>query len=114
MKTKYYFVILLIVHIAYNVHGECCHRKYIKFVNNDPAKSCSDYGGDEVYPKPRCGADICGNGEPPREGFYCGVGPCNMFGCNCDGGCIEGDARKSFEQIHGNSVSDVHIVWNRI
>lgn len=22
-------------------------------------------------------------------GTYCGKGICNMFGCNCDGGCIE-------------------------
>jgi hypothetical protein len=24
--------------------------------------------------------------------YYCGVGECNIFGCNCDGGCRQGDS----------------------
>lgn len=27
-----------------------------------------------------------------RASYYCGVGSCNIFGCNCDGGCRNGDA----------------------
>ena len=30
----------------------------------------------------------------PRVGRYCGRGECNMFGCNCDGGCIERPAKR--------------------
>lgn len=29
----------------------------------------------------------CADHKPP-VGSYCGRGPCNIFGCNCDGGCI--------------------------
>lgn len=36
---------------------------------------------------------FCNNGQA-RVGSYCGVGSCNAFGCNCDGGCIEGSRRK--------------------
>lgn len=28
---------------------------------------------------------VCLDYTPPRP--YCGYGPCNLFGCNCDGGC---------------------------
>jgi hypothetical protein len=24
--------------------------------------------------------------------YYCGVGKCNIFGCNCDGGCRQGNS----------------------
>lgn len=27
-----------------------------------------------------------------RVGAYCSKGSCNIFGCNCDGGCIEGQS----------------------
>ena len=33
-------------------------------------------------------AYFCKDGNP-RVGSYCSRGTCNMFGCNCDGGCIE-------------------------
>ncbi len=51
------------------------------------AKSaCCDDEGDKDCPNggsPCCGD--CTFGTP-----YCGRGPCNMFGCNCDGGCRSG------------------------
>ncbi|RWS09830.1 uncharacterized protein B4U79_11454, partial [Dinothrombium tinctorium] len=31
---------------------------------------------------------ICADGKKGTP--YCGYGSCNMFGCNCDGGCREG------------------------
>ncbi|CAG2174247.1 unnamed protein product, partial [Oppiella nova] len=24
--------------------------------------------------------------------YYCGIGKCNVFGCDCDGGCRKGDS----------------------
>ncbi|KAH9388474.1 hypothetical protein TYRP_023443 [Tyrophagus putrescentiae] len=29
--------------------------------------------------------EYCGDCTLPTP--YCGYGPCNIFGCNCDGGC---------------------------
>ncbi|KAF8884353.1 hypothetical protein BD779DRAFT_1674168 [Infundibulicybe gibba] len=36
---------------------------------------------------------------------YCGYGPCNVFGCNCDGGCRGGNARRSRSIAHAGLVS---------
>jgi len=35
-------------------------------------------------------ATICLDGRELTTS-YCGVGPCNIFGCNCDGGCRQAD-----------------------
>lgn len=46
------------------------------------------------------GEDICYDGTIATP--YCGHGPCNIFGCNCDGGCrknglnSEEEARRLF------------------
>lgn len=35
-----------------------------------------------------CSAKICYDGSAlDEDSYYCGQGPCNIFGCNCDGGC---------------------------
>ena len=30
---------------------------------------------------------VCADGKRVGHGIYCGNGACNMFGCNCEGGC---------------------------
>lgn len=41
----------------------------------------------DIY-KPKCESLFCGDGyKMESSDFYCGVGDCNVFGCNCDGGC---------------------------
>lgn len=56
-----------------------------------------------------CGGWIAQNSESPylkvnvcldgnqRNTEYCGIGPCNMFGCNCDGGCRVADELTCFQ-----------------
>lgn len=44
----------------------------------------------------------CNNLEG-RVGSYCSRGECNMFGCNCDGGCIERSRRK-LSEVTGNTT----------
>lgn len=53
-----------------------------------------------------CLITVCKNGKKPY-GTYCGVGGCNVFGCNCDGGCIQGDAVVEFKSRHPD------IIWAR-
>lgn len=56
-----------------------------------------------------CWMKACGDGFNPEKDFperlYCGVGLCNPFGCDCDGGCIPGEAwagyAKRFERSKG-------------
>lgn len=47
---------------------------------------------------------LCGDGRPPGEGTYCGKGPCNIFGYNCDGGCIEGNPIESFKKTYEHNT----------
>ncbi|KAH8232605.1 hypothetical protein KR032_010483 [Drosophila birchii] len=44
-----------------------------------------------------CRVNICADGVA-IEGTFCGRGPCNIFGCNCDGGCLTGEWSKSFQE----------------
>ncbi|OJJ07204.1 hypothetical protein ASPVEDRAFT_88458 [Aspergillus versicolor CBS 583.65] len=44
-----------------------------------PTKGCT-YAGLGGYI-----CDTCNDGTPATP--YCGYGQCNVFGCNCDGGC---------------------------
>ncbi|TGZ79455.1 hypothetical protein EX30DRAFT_397042 [Ascodesmis nigricans] len=64
---------------AYTVHQ-------VKALTGDhriDAKDCCHpfLGGCPNIPIIPC----CGDGTPPTP--YCGYGQCNIFGCNCDGGC---------------------------
>ncbi|KAH8275790.1 hypothetical protein KR026_011780, partial [Drosophila bipectinata] len=55
-----------------------------------------------------CQMTICGDGER-LVGYYCGKGPCNIFGCACEGGCRHGNWVESFlarNRRHEVSVMD--------
>lgn len=55
-----------------------------------------------------CEISVCDNGEKPKNGgTYCGQGGCNLFGCNCDGGCIKGNALENFFAKHKNQVRSI-------
>lgn len=54
-----------------------------------------------------CFSYICPDGSVLYGKRYCGVGACNIFGCNCDGGCRRNskkfnkeEAQKLFLQKH--------------
>lgn len=54
--------------------AECCNTKISLYPN------CKTIHG--------CFAYICPDGTPLSSlDNFCGIGPCNIFGCNCDGGC---------------------------
>nr|XP_017037236.1 protein Diedel-like [Drosophila kikkawai] len=42
-----------------------------------------------------CSITVCGDGRA-LVGTFCGRGPCNIFGCDCQGGCLHGDYGQSF------------------
>ncbi|XP_043476358.1 protein Diedel-like isoform X3 [Leptopilina heterotoma] len=57
-----------------------------------------------------CLTFACGDGKSLKgKDSYCGIGSCNIFGCNCDGGCIPGNATESFKALHGNKVRNVRL-----
>lgn len=66
-----------------------------------------------------CQIPVCGDGLKHDDRYYCGKGACNVFGCNCDGGCIEGNAEKNFYRKlmvegYGFHDSEKHFGWHII
>ena len=61
---------------------------------------------------PRCLAELCLDGIH-HDGSNCGIGLCNMNGCGCIDGCIQGDsevALKSFKEKHGDKIVNTRLM----
>ena len=71
---KILFIVLLAGFFIDHASSECCYQDY--------------YGR-------------CADGGPRRGGHWCGLGPCNIIGCNCDGGCIKPTTTKFEHTING-------------
>ncbi|XP_017038938.1 protein Diedel-like [Drosophila ficusphila] len=76
-------------------NAECCTSKE-EVIYRTSNGNCEDVGGIDVGSN-ICQVYICPDGFP-LVGTYCGKGSCNIFGCNCDGGCLIGDWSRSFVQ----------------
>lgn len=87
--------------LLHQTDADCCGSTIVQFGTRD--LNCSDFGARKIRRGRRCSIYLCGDGKPITDGTYCGKGPCNLFGCNCDGGCIEGDASENFKAIHGHN-----------
>lgn len=111
MKSLFgYLVLFVIMHFAYYVRGECCRSTEIVFERNNTEKRCEDFNGKPLSRTNACVVKkACGNGKPLAKGrHYCGKGDCNIFGCECNHGCIPGDARDNFKKIHSDSVTIIY------
>lgn len=118
--AKFLLATLLLSSVFVAIHCECCGRTNFKYQSK--YNDCFDIPGGNVkytsyYRDPLaaqlkailsnvCEINICGDGSS-HKGFYCGKGSCNAFGCNCDGGCIPGNAKKEFKARYGDRVIDV-------
>lgn len=69
------------------VSGDCCGATKFKFtIRPESKKQCVELDHAKMtYATNKCMIELCGNQHPPTP--CCGRGPCNMFCCNCDGGC---------------------------
>lgn len=85
--------------------AECCGDTATVFFNARD-KHCQYFGASRTN-SGKCEITLCGDGELLATGRYCGKGPCNIFGCNCDGGCRHGDAVENFKVLHGDAVYNV-------
>lgn len=68
-----------------SVSADCCFSKIIKHDCNDMIEKDKYWIN---FQSGLCQSRICMDGS--RLGladYYCGKGACNIFGCNCDGGC---------------------------
>lgn len=116
------FVLLFLVSLILPsfIQPMCCPKTKLSFVLKDiESTSCQEFGAETPGATPaekqannlvgKCETDVCGNGKVP-EGFYCGRGPCNIIGCNCDDDCIPGNPKTSFKRIHGYGI--INLVEN--
>lgn len=109
MKIEYYFVFVLFVQYMCGVHADCCWKTLIWFhrTPSNETKDCSFYDDAIDFKGGWCMIRICGNGRPPGSGTYCGNGPCNIFGCNCDDGCVPGNPIREFVHRWGGDIDKI-------
>lgn len=113
---------LFILSFASMATSDCCDDTIIWYSVNEGYK-CEDAGGigkstasDKmdvmgIYKKldsrkPACITEVC-NDALEHKGWYCGVGSCNIFSCNCDGGCWggkNGDPLANFMKRYPNVI----------
>ncbi|KAH8342688.1 hypothetical protein KR067_012980 [Drosophila pandora] len=79
--------------LAQDSAAVCCKAQFIRFKTNGFCETV-DAIKHEYYAY--CETTICADGKRIGKGRYCAQGRCNVFGCNCDGGCRQGDWERSF------------------
>lgn len=73
-ETIFMVSLVMIAALINPTNAECCPNAIALIPNCYSAYGCFEY--------------ICADGTPlNRSDNYCGIGACNLFGCNCDGGC---------------------------
>lgn len=100
-------IVLLLLMLVYPtlIVSECCDESYKLYYTvvygSKNEKECLKLARSvRLYPnKNLFRMTVCGDGKP-KNGIYCGVGKCYIWGCDCDGGCIEGDEIENFYKLH--------------
>lgn len=97
-KLSIIFAVFVTATLISSTKSECCQKAIPLIPNCYSAYGCFEY--------------ICADGTPLDKGDnFCGFGACNIFGCDCDGGCRrnskgndEEEARRlyrlRFEKLH--------------
>ena len=83
---KFWLLFFGILSLCTGTRAECC------FIDEE-RKKCWGVDPDHYT----C-VTFCRDGKP-QEGHWCGKGDCNLFSCDCDGGCIKGDAFDDLDVI---------------
>ncbi|KAH8359383.1 hypothetical protein KR093_006377 [Drosophila rubida] len=91
--------LLLLMMLVGKGETVCCPSKTIAFRLLDDSDHCSAYEAD-THDNGVCKVEVCLDGTHVK-GSYCGRGPCNIFGCSCEGGCRAGDTLKKFAEFYG-------------
>lgn len=114
---------LIFVLLPAYIYASCCYQTTVNFrIVGDEKLTCKDFGGETVRAPPRvamhpnyakyfyrsCQKNVCGDGET-HDKFFCGKGSCNLIGCGCEGGCIEGHPAESFLEKHGANVDSIEL-----
>lgn len=108
------------------INAKCCFKTSVNYVAKKGG--CEEYENGNIVPsqwrardpysiglmvdtlRNYCVTRVCGDG---KDDSYCTTkGTCNVFGCSCDGDCIQGDAVKNFEKNYHNDVENVAKSYN--
>lgn len=103
-------IILFPIFIVRGVQSVCCPAICIDYQIKDGYQCTDIHGGGGYWV---CSIGVCGDGLSHDGHYYCGQGDCNVFGCNCDNGCIPGnryDAITNFWNINKNKLEDIYAV----
>lgn len=74
-----------------DVVSRCCpHKERVAF-NLKPDVNCNNITGAMENIFGVCVYETCPDLLDHRDKKFCGKGECNVFGCNCDNGCIQLD-----------------------
>lgn len=114
---KFYFFLFITIFSLFFTSSDsiCCQGTQIRFSSR--RKHCHYYGAETDYYNPtndskiiedtrKCHMLMCKDGRPV-EGYFCGNGPCNWFGCQCQDGCRQGSGIVNFKKKYGFAVYDV-------
>nr|WGN96267.1 setae polypeptide [Ochrogaster lunifer] len=126
---KLIFSIFILFASFMYVTSECCGAYTIRYSLKEGYTQCNESipGGEQktavdndgvvndIFSKldrrrPRCWIAVCYDGRN-HPGSYCGHMSCDIFGCSCGGGCINGegehpqDPYQNFMDRYGNYVS---------
>lgn len=117
-KNVELIMFLVIISVIGHTNGDCCINKiktsYLcpRFPHHIEPTIIEK--SDNI-----CYSFICMDGLAlGKDGYYCGQGICNVFGCNCDGGCrgnskgTKVEARRLFGVRYGLKV--IYAFVNRI
>lgn len=119
MKIVTLSIILVVIYIDGGVQSECCMPKKLIQYNPKSGYSCKDSDGRKIptftyLPSSyeyECEIFVCGDGKE-YPGVFCGQGGCNMFGCNCDNGCIPGNDTTYRQNFLNNNFNKIENIEN--
>lgn len=122
MKYSFFIFYVCLLYAMSSASDDCCGAKTLTFKyigrkwrpDGYNQSYCDDFGATLVghrynlYTEVVCEIRVCGDGYP-FTGAHCSIGYCNVFGCNCEAGCIPGDAVESFRKRFSGKVYDVKL-----
>lgn len=85
-------LVCVLAHVG-STRAQCC-RPTMTVSYTVLSGRCREAGGTNSTIS-TCSVTICADGRP-LVGNYCGRRSCNIFGCNCGGGCLSGNWANSF------------------
>ncbi|KAH8398430.1 hypothetical protein KR215_001934, partial [Drosophila sulfurigaster] len=84
-------------------NSDCCTKIKVRF-KIKKGDDCHNYHKSyKVIFSKQCTKRLCR--DLSANSPCCGVGSCDVFCCNCDGGCLQGDIAEQLDKLYGNNIT---------